>query len=130
MSTRCPASVKAAAPAGVSATRCSPVLISRGTATIILRAPSTSRASFGEAAGAAPGPGPEPLERPAIDHLSGLDPGAPRRRHAQPHVAEIVEKMSIRIDGDQHAELGGAPRVDVIEVEPLRGGIDLHRLAV
>ena len=40
--TRCPCSPKACAPAGVSATRCSPVLISRGTPTIIGCLPACS----------------------------------------------------------------------------------------
>src|SRR5712692_8886794 len=127
--TRCLASASARAPAGASATRCSPVLISRGTPTIMCRPSSASCALPGAASRAAarspaPGPGPEALERPAVDHLRGLDPGAPGCCHAEPHVLEIVEIVRVRVDGDEDAELGRAPSVHVVQVQPLGIAVD------
>ena len=38
--------------------------------------------------------------------------------------------MRVRVDGDQHPQLGGPPGLDIVQVGPLRGGVDLDRLAM
>src|SRR5207247_1351664 len=67
----------------------------------------------------ATGPGQQVVERARVEDLRGAEPGAPGDGDAEVDVVELGEVVRVGADRERHACLRRAPRVDVVEVEPL-----------
>jgi hypothetical protein len=67
--------------------------------------------------GATPAPGEELPRRPGVDDAALLDTCAAGRCHAELDRREVIQQVRIGVDGDQDAQVPGAPRMHVVQVQ-------------
>src|SRR5882724_2623770 len=71
----------------------------------------------------ATGPGQQVVERARVEDLVAAEPGAPGDGDAEIDVVQLGEVVRVGADRERHARLRRAPRVDVVEIEPLGRGV-------